>query len=144
MWLTWRGHSEVHPNHTHTHTHTHTQTHAYVPTRAHVCAHKHVHTRTYMHTQTHRHMHVCTHTYGCLPGEGKERQTGPGGDSGSRLPPLGHRLLRPIPDSAVPQMWPLQLRGGRAAWALQLTSPRGSRGPAVCNEVWRMERARQC
>ena len=64
----------------HTHTYTHPNTHAHVPTHVHVRAHKHIHTRTYMHTQTHaRHMRVCTHTYRCIPGEGRERQTGPRG-----------------------------------------------------------------
>lgn len=144
MWLTWRGHSGVHPNHTHTRTHT--QTHMPMYPHMYTCVHTNTYTHEHIctHKHMHRHMHVCTHTYRCIPGEGREKQTGPRGESGSRLSPLGYRLLRPIPDSAVPQMWPLQLRGGRAAWALQLTSPRGSRGPVVCSEVWRMERARQC
>lgn len=76
-----------------THTHVHTPKHTCPCTHTHTCACTQtcVCTRTYMHTQTHmhteRHMHVCTHTYRCIPGEGRERQTGPGGDSGSRLPP---------------------------------------------------------
>lgn len=62
MWLTWRGHSGVHPNNTHTRTHT--QTH--MPMYLHMYTCVHTNTYTHEHTCTHKHMQdtcVCAHTH---------------------------------------------------------------------------------
>lgn len=73
----------------HTHTCTHTPTH--MPMYLHMYTCVHTNTHTHEHTRTHKHMHrhvrVCTHTYRCIPGEGRERQTGPRGPVAAGCPP---------------------------------------------------------
>ena len=71
------GSSQTHHTYTRTHTQTHMPMypHMYMCVHTNMCAHTDIHAQTHMHM--HRHMHVCTHTYRCIPGEGRERQTGP-------------------------------------------------------------------
>lgn len=120
------------------------QTHTHVHAPKHTCLCTHTCTCVCTQTCVCAHGHTCTDTCTCAHthtdaylGRAERGRLALDGTVAAGYPPL-------IPDSAVLQMWPLQLCDWRAAWALRLTSPQGSRSPAVCSGVWRIERARQC